>query len=301
MLEVKTISQSGNIALYPSLCIGHNGILSIAWYEYSSPYETSRSDVWFSLLNVQGQWMDPINLSQGVSYNNGPNLIWIGLDNIWRCSWHSWRKPGKEPFIKGGDITNIWYVDISLESGISKPKILFPDLSNTEYASLHYDNCNNNIKALYYNRFLQKQFIENIDYSQQGCHDIKTLPRHIDTGQHGDIIIDNNGVVLIVYVGKDGFLYLSSKAKNSEWEDPRKIVGSINSRYTRPKISVCKQGKVWISAHTSNWTSSILRYKIKTTGPKLEINFNSDKTAGNSCWTCNAISVIDKKQNFFLI
>ena len=158
-LNTTTVSISGNIALYPSLSINPDGMIAMVWYEYSSRYETKQSDIWFSSMDKNGSWSKPINLSQGVSYNNGPSLTWIHSNNCWRCAWHSWRPPGKEPFIDGGDITNLWCSDISTEGLISIPRLLLPDIFNTEYASLAFADSTDMMRVLYYNREENQQYL----------------------------------------------------------------------------------------------------------------------------------------------
>ena len=158
-LKTKDISISGNIALYPSLTINPDGIIAVAWYEYSSPFEIAKSDIWFSVLEKNNLWSEPINLSQGISFNNGPSLIWINSIQSWYCAWHSWRPPGKEPFVEGGDITNIWYSKISKDLEVTSPNRVFEKVTNTEYASLAYDHDKDLIRLLFNNREQKKQLI----------------------------------------------------------------------------------------------------------------------------------------------
>jgi hypothetical protein len=290
-LNTTTISISGNIALYPSLSINPDGMTAIVWYEYSSRYETKQSDIWFSSMDKNGGWSKPINLSQGVSYNNGPSLVWIHSNNCWRCSWHSWRPPGKEPFIEGGDITNLWYIDISLESLISMPGLLLPGVLNTEYASLAFTDSKDMMTVLYYNRIENQQYLANMHNQSPLSYEIESLPKEISNGQHGDIAIDYKGIMWITFVGNDGHIYLTSKRKDCEWTQPSSISDISSSKYMRPKISICSQNKLWIACHTNNWGSRVTRYKVKTTTEQLEIYLESDQTPGNHCWACNTILI----------
>ena len=293
-LNSTTISISGNIALYPSLSINPDGMNAIAWYEYSSRYKTKQSDIWFSSMDENGSWSQPINLSQGASYNNGPSLTWMHSSNCWRCAWHSWRPPGKEPFVEGGDITNLWYSDISTKRLVSTPKLLLHDVLNTEYASL-VSAAADGMKVLYYDRLERKQYLATLYKYLPLSFEIESLPREISSGQHGDIAIDYRGTVWLTFVGHDGCIYLTSKEKSGEWGQSNSISDNTGSKYMRPKISICPQNKLWITCHTNNWGSKTLRYKVRTTTAQLEIGFDSDKTPGNHCWACNTILIRDGK------
>ena len=77
----------------------------------------------------------PANLSGGLSYNNGPSLIQTP-DGGFLVAWHSWRPPGREPFLPDGNIRNIWLATSGEGTSWSEPRMAFPEISRTEYASL---------------------------------------------------------------------------------------------------------------------------------------------------------------------
>lgn len=288
-LESVPISRSGNIALYPALAMNSAGCLGIAWYEYGSPYETDRSDVWLSLQDAGGVWGEPVNVSGEVSYNNGPSLIWVHQGGYWRCAWHSWRSPGKEPFIANGDVTNIWLSDVSIDGVVQSPRQAMTDVFNTEYASLAISP-EDGMQLLYRNRSMQLQCLAQPGEQAPFLSGI-ALQGNLGVGQHGDLAFGPDGTAWIAYVGEDGGIYLASKAKGDSWSQPRRIDADNGTVLTRPKLSLCPEGIVWVACHSSTWGSRTSHYRVRTAEPHLAIRFESDGSPGNHCWTCNAISL----------
>ena len=157
-LVTDVVSKSGNIALYPALTVNGHGVMAAAWYEYSSSIEASRSDVWFSTQGLGSGWSNPIAVSGGISYNNGPTLVWMSSTETWQCAWHSWRPPGKEPFEVDGDITHVWINTISAQSIGNSARQALPGVHSTEYASL-VASPSDQLYLLYFDRTLQSQNI----------------------------------------------------------------------------------------------------------------------------------------------
>lgn len=289
ILDTVPISVSGNVALYPALAMSNAGRLGIAWYEYGSPHETDRSDVWLSLQDAGGAWADPINVSGGVSYNNGPSLIWVVQGRYWLCAWHSWRPPGREPFIANGDVTNIWLSEVSIDGVVQSPQQALADVLNTEYASLAMAP-EEGLQLLYHDRSLHLQCL-----AQPGTRTPfspgTVLPDSLGAGQLGDLAFGPDGTAWIAYVGGGGGIYLASRAGDGCWNQPRRIGAGIGAVLTRPKISLCPKGTVWVTCHSNTWGSRTSRYRVRTAGSRLAMRFESDGSPGNHCWTCNAISL----------
>lgn len=289
ILDTAPISRSGNIALYPSLAVNNVGRLGIAWYEYGSPYETDRSDIWLSLQDTGGMWAEPVNVSGGISYNNGPCLIWEHQGESWCCAWHSWRPPGKEPFIVDGDVTNIWLCAVSTNGVVQRSLQAIPGTSNTEYASLA-TAFGEGLQLLYYDRVQHVQCLAQTDKQAPFAPGI-ALPISLGAGQFGDLAFGPDGTMWIAYVGEGGGIYLASRSAAGCWSKPYRIDSSSNIALTRPKLSLCPKGTVWVACHSNTWGSRRTRYRVRTAGSQLAVRFESDGSPGNHCWTCNAISV----------
>lgn len=289
ILDTAPISMSGNIALYPSLAINNVGRLGIAWYEYGSPYETDRSDIWLSLQDTGGMWAEPVNVSGGISYNNGPCLIWEPQGEGWCCAWHSWRSPGKEPFIVDGDVTNIWLCAVSVNGAVQQSFQAIPGISNTEYASLAPAR-GEGAQLLYYDRVRRVQCLAQAGKQTHFSAGI-ALPASLSTGQFGDLAFGLDGTMWITYVGEGGGIYLASRTSAGCWSQPYRIDESHNSTLTRPKLSLCSKGAVWVACHSNTWGKRVTRYRVRTAGSQLVMRLESDYSPGNHCWTCNAISV----------
>lgn len=289
ILEAVSISRSCNISLYPTLAMNNVGRLGIAWYEYGSPHKTDRSDVWFSLQDANGTWTEPVNVSGGISYNSGPSLIWIHTGGYWCCAWHSWRPPGREPFIVNGDVTNIWLSNVSNDGVVQSPHKALSGVFNTEYASLAITP-NDELQLLFHNRSLHLQYLT------QSSKKIPLTPGPaflgcLGAGQFGDLAFGPDGMAWIAYVGESGGIYLASRAQDGCWSQSRRIDTGVGTVVTRPKISVCPKGTVWVACHSSTWGSRSSRYHVRTLGSHLAIRFESTGSPGNHCWTCNAITL----------
>lgn len=289
ILDAGPVSISGNIALYPSLAMNSAGSLGLAWYEYGSPHETDRSDVWLAVQDPAGGWTEPVNVSEGVSYNNGPSLIWLDERECWCCAWHSWRPPGREPFIVDGDVTNIWFRNMSIDRVADEPRRALTDVSNTEYASLAVAP-GEGLQLLYRDRSRNLQCLTqpSMGFSFEPG---PALPDGLGAGQHGDLAFAPDGTAWIAFVGEGGGIHLASRGRRGPWSQPRRMDIGIDAALSRPKLSLSANGAPWIACHSNTWGSRTSRYRVRTSDSRLDIRLESDGTPGNYCWTCNAISL----------
>lgn len=289
ILEAMPISVSGNIALYPALAMNQFGHMACAWYEYSSHQETDRSDIWISFRDQKGLWAKPVCISGGVSYNNGPSLTSIRDNDSWWCAWHSWRPPGREPFIADGDVTNIWLSNVTSGGVMQEAIQAIPSASNTEYASLTTSS-RGDFQLLYYDRSIQSQCLTPASRSMPFMKG-SALPGGLGTGQHGDSIIGSDEVIWIAYVGVGGGIYIASKGSDGLWSPPRRIDPEGTRMLTRPKLSLCSDGTLWVACHSTTWGSRTSRYRVRIERPELTIQFWPGNTPGDKFWTCNTISL----------
>lgn len=285
----KVVSRSGNIALYPALAMSHEGCLGLAWYEYGSPNETDRSDVMFSSRGDAGTWSDPLNVSDGISYNNGPSLIWMNAEQCWRCAWHSWRPPGREPFIPGGDVTNIWLRDIAVTGSVQRPVQALSGTRSTEYASLA-TLPSGETRLLYHDRVLLAQCLTSADGNPPFLPG-ESLPASFDMGAHADIALGPDGSTWVAYAGKSGGIYLAVRDGAGQWHEPRRVDVTGEASLTRPKLSLCDEGRIWLTCHSNTWGSRKARYRVHTKNAHVSIRLESSAGPGNHCWTCNAITL----------
>ena len=284
---VVAVSRSGNIALYPALAAGIDGRLGLAWYEYSSPYRADRSDVWFSSLKRStAEWTPPANISAGVSYNNGPALAWSGTHGHWLCAWHSWRPPGAEPFVVGGDITNLWSAEISLTGDATPAQQMLPGTSNTEYAALGTLE-HGGWGLLYHDRASATQCLafSHVPPFVRGT----PLPESFAAGSVADFVAAD-GTLWLIYVARNGGRFLTSRRAAGPWALPRRLDSSSADELTRPRISVERDGTLWIACHSNTWgrRQATLRAHVSEA---VVVHLEADGTPGNNCWTCNAITI----------
>ncbi len=271
------------------------GEIGIAWYEYKSKNKPVESDIWF-VKNKNGIFSKPLNISEGISYNNGPSLIWNNNKSMWMCAWHSWRSPGKPPFIPEGDVTNIWAREFDCEN-LSQSYLAIPSIQNTEYASLVLDQ----------NRALHMTFNDRNDHFLKTAYFLdeaycfiepnQTAPDFLKEIQFFDCAIDLHGKTWITYKDKNSALNLISKDHKNIFTEPLILSGEIYFPLSRPKISICDDNKIWITCHSDFWGAKEDKFKIKVTDNLLTVKITSDKSPGNEYWTFNAISI--KSKNFF--
>ncbi len=280
------ISQSGNIALYPSLCVARHGVLACCWYEYTSPDRPTRSDIWFSQQVSDGEWSPAINLSGGVSYNNGPALACNG-EGQFVAAWHSWRPPGREPFSAEGDRYHIWTVSSGDGKHWTDARLLFEELPQTKYAAVAFsgESC-----------FLafSQQSTKTILTSSSPDGRLWDSPRPLceKASRFPSICCRADGSLLMAFSvpGEKG-LWLSNSREGKKWETPRHILADYDGGVTKPKVSVDSSGAVWLACQTENWGSFRRRFRVSCSRDVLKILFSTGGGAGNGVWTLNAINI----------
>lgn len=284
------VSRSKNISLYPTLALGKHGELVCAWYEYGSPDMPARSDVWCSLSKNGMHWSEPINVSGEDSYNNGPNILWSSM-GYYLLAWHSWRKPGKEPFSPDGDICNIYMSKSSDGQSWSEPSMVFRRLLNTEYPTL-VPGADGFIRLFFIHRESKKLNVsKTIDGVQWG--EPEELPSFITHAKYPDVAVGPDKTFYIVFVTEEEkSLQLAASKDGRLWSEPQHISFPYKVRLTRPKISVDPKGKIWVACHSDAWGSYTAHYGLRLSVPRLELTVRSNKTPGNSCWALNAIEII---------
>ena len=290
---MKLISTSGNIALYPSLVLKKNGGLACSWYEYASPDKPAPSDIWFAQSDAHNSWTKPINVSRSVSYNNGPSLHWCSL-GFYLIAWHSWRKPGREPFSADGDICNIWVS--KSEDGLqwTEPSMAFPRLSNNEYATLT-ETVDQSLWMVFFQRSTRSLFISS---SKDGLiwKEPAGLPEPISLGKFPDLAIDIKGTFYLAYIGNNGIRDVVRMALSNDgrqWCDDHEVFGLDNVDLSKPRVSVAPSGSIWIACQNNEWGSYVAEYIVRTTSKQITINVHADKTPGNALWVLNAVDIRD--------
>jgi len=290
----RVISRSQNISLYPTLSLGMNGEFVCAWYEYSSPDMPARSDVWCSLSKNGVNWTEPVNVSGQDSYNNGPSVLSCRKD-YYLLAWHSWRKPGKAPFTPDGDICNIFIAQSTDCRSWSEPMMVLQRLSNTEYPAM-VRGPDGLLRLFFAHRDSKKLYVSKIkDGVQSG--EPEELAGLTSEVRYPDVAVGPDKSLYLAFVMEQEkeSLWLTASEDWATWSPPQPISPSDNVRLTRPKISVDEKGKVWVTCHSDAWGSYTVRYGLRLSTPRLELEVSSNKTPGNSCWTLNAVEVVYKR------
>lgn len=290
---LKFIHESRHIALYPSLvAMGPRG-LACAWYEYGSGERPARSDVWCAAAPDGRSWSRPVNVSRGLSYNNGPSLLWT-RDRRFLLAWHSWRPPGRGPFFASSNIANIWCSRSEDGEIWDEPRQAFPGLSDTEYAALSEKPDGTVWMVLLHGpsgRFLLACSKDGRDWQEPGV-----LPDAVTAGgKFPDLAIDDSGTMYIVYAKRRGLvesIRMISSDDGARWGGEREIMARPGVCLARPKISTDGSGRIWLSAHSNHWGSFRARYEIRLRRGKLKLTFASDKSPGNAYWAVNAVEVV---------
>lgn len=288
------ILSSGNIALYPSMAKNKFGEIGIAWYEYKSKNRPVESDIWF-VKNSDGIFSKPLNISDGISYNNGPSLIWNNNKSMWMCAWHSWRAPGKPPFSPEGDVTNIWAREFDSEN-LYQSYLAVPSIQNSEYASLVLDQ-DKLIHMMFNDR--NNNSLKSAYLSDKGNYFIESnqiAPYFLKEIQFFDWTIDLHGKIWITYKDKNSAINLVSKDSKNIFTKPLVLSNGIDFPLSRPKISICDDNKIWITCHSDFWGAKEEKFNVRVVDNFLTVKITSDKSPGNEYWTFNAISI---KSKFF--
>lgn len=286
------LSVSGNISLYPSLCEWKGGYLACAWYEYSSPVEPAPSDIWFSKTRDGKRWTRPLKVTDGISYNNGPSLV-ERTSGGFTIVWHSWRPPGKEPFISGHALANLWMADSEDGRKWTVPKMPFPGLSGSKYPSLAEDR----LGRLWMVFEATGSERIRISCSKDGRNWEKPKPiSGIEKGSRNpDLAIDWNGQFHLVYTLQEGsdrkIGYLVS-LDGVSWEKKGKWPAVIKGQLlSRPKISIAGDGCPTVISHTESWGSYSIQHEFDLHGTRMDIGIDPECSAGNAFWTLNALEI----------
>lgn len=292
---LRSISSSGNVALYPALCRWADDSLACTWYEYSSPVEPTPSDIWFSTSPDGAVWTRPVRVSDGVSYNGGASLLWQSAD-IFHVAWHSWRTPGREPFSSPrGGLANIWLAR-SLDEGRtwSPPIMAFPGIVGSKYAS--YAATSDGRMWMAFEEVSSRSV--KISSSSDGL-DWTTPVTVVEGGSNPDLFIDWDGRFHLVHAfqkgGRKGFRYLTG-SDGKTWESPFRLPSLAEGRpLSRPKISLLDDGRLAVMTHTDGWGDRVNRYEIDLNEDKLELHIGVEWSAGNAFWTLNSLSVFSSE------
>jgi len=295
---MKIISTSGNIALYPSLTFKENRGLACSWYEYASPDKPAPSDIWFARSDAHNHWTKPVNVSRGVSYNNGPCLHWC-CSGFYLIAWHSWRNPGREPFSADGDICNIWVSKSEDGFHWTEPSMAFPRLSNNEYATLT-ESVDQTLWMVFFQRSTRRLFISS---SKDGLmwKDPAELPEPISGGKFPDLAADIEGTFYLAYIGNNGIrdvVRLAFSDDKRQWRDDREVFGLVNVNLSKPRVSLTPSGSIWIACQNNEWGSYNAEYVVNITSRQMRINLRADKTPGNALWVLNAVDIRDPAGTF---
>ena len=284
------VCSSGQIALYPSLASRGDGFCACAWYEYTSADRPSRSDVWFSERDGRGVWGNPVNISQGLSYNNGPSLMACG-ESEFLVAWHSWRPPGRDPFLAGGDVRNIW-LSRRRDAQWSTAVLAFPELSQTKYASLACVHGRFSLACCHRetSRILLSESNDGLSWNAPCAFPCQT-------GQAGfpSLAALPDGTLLLAFTlaGHDG-IWLSKRTKHDTWTEPQCVCEMHGEKLGKPKLSVDSRGAMWIACQTEHWGFFERSYRVRSSDqPFVEIEFGTRGGAGNTMWTLNALDFSD--------
>ena len=284
-------SVSGNVALYPSLAMDGE-VIGCAWYEHGSPEKPDRSDVWFAASVDAKNWMTPVNVSGGLSYNNGPTLT-PHPEGGFLCAWHSWRPPGLEPFRADGDVCNVWMARIHADGMIGRASLALPAWSRTEYPSL----------ALWRDRLVLACSERHggrilVSFSQDGrdWSDPWICPQPTNDArmQWPSITVTAEGICYLSAVSeREKRLCLFHIDYETIWP-----VGSFEAQLPanqHPKIRSMAEGVLAVSAYSSNWGSFSEFFDIEVERSPLAIELSPQGGAGREHWTLNYIDLVDKE------
>lgn len=280
------ITKSFNIALYPSL-VAREDLLACAWYEYSSREEPLRSDIYFSISKDAKHWADPVNISAGNSYNNGPCLI-CSSSGQFILAWHSWREPGKPPFTKDGDICNIWVSRSYDGLNWEKPKQAFSSFPNTEYAAMS-ESRENQFIMIFHSRDHKALYISrsNDGYHWSWPH---RMPEQLSRGKAPDLYADKNGCHYLAFTDNNTIRYSVSHDDGKSWSTPAVVITSPDGKNcTRPHISIDQNGLVRMAYCMESWGHFRNTYRICLKGDQFRMMISANKEPGNAFWVLNAI------------
>ncbi len=280
-MEKNVLSRSPHIALYPSLLKGSAGRWSCAWYEYSSATEPAPSDIWIAHSADGNQWGEPIKVSGGVSYNNGPSLQQTPRGLL--LAWHSWRPPGKEPFQLGGDINNIWFSQSADGQKWSAPWMAFPKRKNTEYASLASDAHQGLWLAFFHRDTNEIQLSRSLDQGRTWEEPWVVAPSPSKTP---DLCFHNEHLYL-TYITQGALRIARSRDGDARhWETFFELPGA----YQRPKINGLGD-QLYLTTHSTAWGSFRRKWRLQLEENTLKLRIKPSNRAGDQFWALNALQM----------
>ncbi|MCE9599009.1 MAG: hypothetical protein K8S54_13675 [Spirochaetia bacterium] len=296
--NVHFIRNFPTIALYPALAAAPDKLVC-AWYAYGSPVRPDRSDIWSSSSPDGVVWLEPVCVSRGVSYNNGPSLVALRGGGF-RLAWHSWRPPGKEPFTPDGNVSNIWYADSSDGLNWTEPTLALPDVLDTRYASLACDS-EGFIWLVCEHRPSGNLLLVKGDSSGRWQTPEK-IQGATHVGKCPDLAFDSRGRMHLVYTqliqGRSTVL-LSSSSDRRTWTTPENVFPGETDSLARPKIGNDSSDRLWVSAHSSVWGSFVHHFDLEVREGIVSIHFKSEPVPGGIFWVANGVEVRGPKSQRF--
>ena len=280
------IPSSGNVALYPALAAWpEKNRLLCAWYEYGSAREPARSDVWYSSMGRAGDWEAPVNVSAGESYNNGPSILPLADGRV-LLAWHSWRPPGREPFVAEGNVSNIWFVlrdgtgawTAARQALIGADDSRYPSLAQHPDGSIWMSFVNRVTGAVSLARTEDLSSWEQVPVPEAGA------------GRFPDLLVDAEGYFRIAFIrsGEPGIdeVWLSESADGWAWST--KLAFRLErENLSRPTLSSV-EGRVLLCCHTSTWGAHQRKWGCTVTAGSLRVAFSA---ADGHFWALNSFRV----------
>lgn len=284
------VSVSGHIALYPSLCEWTGGLLACAWYEYSSAVEPSPSDIWFSVTRDGRRWSRPVRVTDGISYNNGPSLI-QRRSGEFTVGWHSWRPPGREPFVSGGAVANVWIAHSKDGKTWTAPEMPFPTLSGTKYVSLAEDPCGK-LWMVFEGKEAGRILISSSEDGRRWSRPTRVRGVEPESGSP-DLGISRAGMFHLVYThgrGPSRRMGYRISLDGTTWKKGARLPSKIGGQsLARPKIGVRADGRAAVASHTESWGRYSYRRQVDLRGGPMRIGIRADGRAGNAFWALNSL------------
>jgi len=266
-----------HICLYPSLLTeGSNCYLS--WYEYNSATKPSASQLYLSKKSQYGAWTSPEPLTSGEDYDNGPSLCLDGKNQL-LLAWHSWRPPGRGPFIQNS-MRNVWLMSVPLDvKSTGQPFLAFENLPQTSYPAIIRSERG---------RYIMSMTIEESKIGISKSVDGRqwSQPNILFEGMRSDLIEDAKGIFRLVFE-RDKFLYVSSSNDLVKWTKPILI---CHQQSVRPKISQI-ENHFYVLWHSDHWGKSQISQKLNHVGGKLKLKLKPGIHAGNHHWAISNIKI----------
>jgi len=278
-----------NLALWPSLFITKSNQILLSWYEYSSPTHPQATNIFFSKINPQTkQFETPTKITSYSGYDNGPNLFVDHQNTTW-LSWHSWRPPGKGPFIPDS-CENIWMKYQKDNQAWSESFLVFPSLAGTNYPSL-IQNQNKTYTMAFSIEENQEIYVSQ---SENGINWQTPKKIHFPNLLRADIIQEQTGQYLIACeqeTNHQSNIIIIQSSDLLNWKQISTIPQSENGR--RPKISQDRQNQLFVTWQTDHWPAQEITATAEVTDGQLQIEFSAENSGGNHCWVLNHLEIFN--------